>query len=142
MLDMLLMCWLCFSQLWCRQDAKLIGFQRKFGRCCIYWYGNFPVTFDRCSSRARTLSWFIILSWAEQMKIVFRLQECLLLDYIPIVRAWGAFPNPLDHLLVCYPELFARIQKCYHDSSLGVGVNNSLCPWVLERKGSFVFNQA
>lgn len=56
-----------------------------------------------------------------------------LLDYIPIVAAWGALTNPLDHLLVRYPEFLARIQQSCHDSSLGVGVYNRLCPYILTK---------
>lgn len=56
-----------------------------------------------------------------------------MLDHIPIVGACGALTNPLDHLLVCYPELFARIQQSCHDSSLGVGVYYCLCPCILAK---------
>lgn len=51
--------------------------------------------------------------------------------YVPIVGAGGALTNPLDHLLVGYPELFARKQQRCHDSSLGVGVYHSLGTCIL-----------
>lgn len=61
------------------------------------------------------------------------LLESLDPDYIPVVGARAVFTNPLDHLLVCNRELFARIQQRCHDSSLGVGVYDCLCPCVLAK---------